>query len=216
MHSGDGCRHGASACPPRAPPHPRRGSRAPELDEFWQIVDLVIEAIPDRHGEACTCCGATLDEHDRHVRLLLPDRIADRPEAERLQGVGLSNSDPSRAHFLEAAAYGCFVRSLLRVRLTDGYSLTYGLWVRVTPETAQRLGRVWDNEDYFGLRFEGWLGNALPGLGHLDAPVTVGVVLAGDLPRILGSTDAALQAALSETHDRVPVLEAAGHRAQLS
>lgn len=207
-----------------APRLARRGRRLtrdealahPRLDEFWHVVDQVIEAIPHRHARDCTCCGGALDEHDRHVRLLLPDRIAERSEAERLLGVGLSDSDPSRAHFLEAAAYGCFVRSLLRVRLTDGYSLTYGLWVRVTPETAQRLGRVWENEDYYGLRFEGWLGNALPGLGHLDAPVTVGVVLAGDLPRVLGSPDPAAQTALSETHERVRILEAAGHPAQLS
>lgn len=201
-----------------APPNARLGERLtreqalthPRLAAFWQVNDTILEHLSSAHDDRCTCCGHDLHEYDRHLRFRLPDRVADLPDAERTPGIGLSDEDPMRADFLEAGDLGCFVRVLLRLPLTEGYSLTYGAWVRVTPETAQRIGRLWASDLYVTLRFDGTLANALPLLGHLDAPVSAAVVLTGSLPNVVGSTDERLAADLCTAHERVAMLAAAG------
>ena len=205
---------GGSGAPARA----RLGKRLtrdealvhPRADLFWHVNDLILERLSAPHDDQCACCGHDLDEHDRHVRFRLPDRVAQLPDAEHTAGIGLSDSDPMRADFLEAGALGCFVRSLLTIPLTEGYALTYGAWVKVTPETAQRIGRLWGSDLYVSLRFEGTLANELPLLGHLDAPVSAAVVLADSLPKVVGSTNDRLAADLRGPHDHGSMLEAAG------
>lgn len=183
----------------------------PRLEQFWEVNDLVLEHLAGEHGTACSCCGGALDEFDRHVRFRLPDVIAALPDAEHTAGVGLSNHDPERADFLESADHGCFVRSLLRLPLTGGYALTFGVWLEVSPETAQRIGRLWSSDLYFTLAFEGRLANALPLVGALGAPVTAGAPMPAEgIPLVRTSTDPALAQALTVPQDAAAAFEAAG------
>lgn len=185
------------------------------LELFWEVNDLVIEHLAERHAERhasdCSCCGGDLDEFDRHLRFRLPDVVADLPEAERTPGIGLSDRDADRADFLESAEHGCFVRSLLRLPLSDGYSLTYGVWVEVTPETAREIGRLWSSELYFTLRFEGRLANDLPLVGGLGAPVTASAPMPADgIPLVRSSSDPDLALALMAPGDAAAAFEAVG------
>ena len=116
-----------------------------------------------------------------------------------------------RADFPLSADHGCFVRALLRLPLTDGYSLTLGVWVEVTPETAPRIGRLWSSDLYFTVRFEGRLANDLPTVGGLGAAVTAAAPLPADgIPHVRSSTDEALERALRTEHDAATVFAAAG------
>lgn len=183
----------------------------PRLSRFWEVNDLVIEHLFQGHGTGCSCCGGELDEHDRHLRFGLPDVIAALPEAERTSGVGLSDPDPVRADFLESPEHGCFVRSLLRLPLSGGYALTLGVWVEVTPETAQRIGRLWSSDLYFTLRFEGRLANELPVVGALGSPVTAAAPIPADgIPHVRSSSDPALERTLRSEQDAATVFAAAG------
>lgn len=205
-----------------APPQARLGRRLtreealehPRLDQFWAVNDLVLERLADGHRghpSGCSCCGGDLDEYDRHIRFRLPDVVAALPEAEHAAGVGLSDRDPDRADFLESAEHGCFVRSLLRLPLTGGYALTLGVWLEVTPETAQRIGRLWSSELYVTLAFEGRLANELPVVGALGAPVTASAPMPADgLPLVRTSPDPALADALAHPQDASVVFDAVG------
>lgn len=159
------------------------------------------------HPDHCTC-GAHLVDSDLHVRLGLPDRVLALPEGEKTPGVGIDNTDPWRAVFLEEPTLGCFVRSTLRLPLTEDSSLTYGLWVRVSMADAQRIGRVWRTEEYAELRFDGWLANKLDPFDHLDAPVHVEVEAANELPHVVSSDSVPLQALLNTASERNAVLDA--------
>jgi hypothetical protein len=183
----------------------------PRLEQFWVLNDLVLEHLAQGHGTSCSCCGHELDEYDRHVRFRLPDVIAALPDAERTPGVGLSNPDPVRADFLESAEHGCFVRSLLRLPLTGGYALTFGVWIEVTPETAQQIGRLWSSDLYFTLRFDGRLANELPVVGAAGAPVTAAAPVPADgIPHVTASPEPRLAHALVTPQDAAGMLTAAG------
>lgn len=189
---------------PQALAHPR-------LSQFWDVNDLVIEHLAGRHGTGCSCCGGALDEFDRHLRFRLPDVVAALPDAEHTTGVGLSDREPDRADFLESADHGCFVRSLLRLPLTGGYTLTFGVWLEVSPETAQQIGRLWSSELYFTLRFEGRLANELPLVGALGAPVTASAPVPADgLPLVRTSSDPSLAQALAHPLDAASVFDVVG------
>ena len=160
------------------------------------------------HPDGHCACGANLDDADFNVRLGLPDRVFALPEREHTPGVGMDTPDPSRAVFLEEPDLGCFVRATFRLPLTDGASLTYGLWIRVPATVAQTIGRVWRTDDYGTLRFDGRLGNGIAPFGLLDAPVQVEVTTPDELPRVVGSESEALQALLHTESDRSSVLAA--------
>lgn len=166
----------------------------PLLGTFWEVVDEVLDHIAKEsepaHEGRCSCCDGELDEHDRHFRFGLPDRVAVLPGGHETAGIGMSDPDPYAADFLESADLGCFVRAMLRTPLTDGYALTCCVWVAVTPEDARRIGSAWgDPSLYAALRFEGKLANALPHFGLLDAPVSVAAGLLGTLPSVVSSDD---------------------------
>jgi len=183
----------------------------PRLDQFWAVNDVVIEHLADGHPSGCSCCGGDLDEFDRHIRFRLPDVVAALPDGEKTPGIGISDRNPERADFLESADHGCFVRSLVRLPLTGGYALTFGVWLEVTPETARDIGRLWSSELYFTLAFEGHLANELPLVGALGAPVTASAPLPADgIPLVRTSSDPDLALALTTPRDAAAVFDAVG------
>lgn len=120
----------------------------------------------------------------------------------------MDSPDPYRAVFLEEPNAGCFVRATLRLPLTEGASLTYGLWIRVSPAVAQAIGRVWGTDEYAQLKFDGWLGNSVAPFGLLDAAVQMQVITPEDLPRVVSSASEALQGLLHTESDRSTVMAA--------
>jgi hypothetical protein len=51
---------------------------------------------------------------------------------------------------------------LVPIRLTGGYTVTFGAWLGVHPDDLRRAFDVWWTQDYTGLQLEGRLANMLP------------------------------------------------------
>jgi hypothetical protein len=100
---------------------------------------------------------------------------------------------------------GTFVRSLLPVRLTGGYTVTFGVWIGVHPDDLQRAFASWWEPEYVNLRLDGRLANALPGWGLLAAQVDAAVLNADQTPYVVNSSDPDLARVLADEwpHDEV-------------
>ncbi len=57
---------------------------------------------------------------------------------------------------------GPFVRCLLPVHLTGGFTLTFGVWLAVHPDDLQHAFRVWWEPEYRELELDALLANRLP------------------------------------------------------
>ena len=104
-----------------------------------------------------------------------------------------------------------FVRSLLPVRLSGGFTVTFGVWVGVSPGDLQTAFRLWWSDDYPTLRLQGRLANALPGWGHLGAPVIVAVLDTDHTPYCVSSSHEELHAVLSREWPHADVLDRLPH-----
>jgi hypothetical protein len=93
----------------------------------------------DPHMTICASCGRGAQDHDRHVRFRLPDPVLATDEQDRVDGAWQSGPDSMTSVMMEIPAHGAFVRALLPVRLTGGFTVTYGLWVGIRPEDLQCL-----------------------------------------------------------------------------
>jgi hypothetical protein len=101
----------------------------------------------------------------------LPDPVlAVPPEEMASRSWG---SDP----LLQVQGVGAFVRVLLPIRLTGGYSLTVGTWLAIDPANLRPVWEGWDTDAYASLVLEGFLANAIPPWGDavLSAPATAAV-----------------------------------------
>ena len=156
----------------------------------------------------CPACGRRLSEHDRHVRFTLPDPVLDRDVREDADGVWMSHADARGSVFLSVDGIGSFVRALLPVRLTGGYSVTFGVWVGVAHEEMLRAHDVWFAQSYSGLVLEGYLANKVAPWSVLGAPVRLEVRNPDETPYCVSSPDSELSGVLGNTWDHEPVLAA--------
>ena len=157
----------------------------------------------------CPDCGRPLDAHDRHWRFTLPDVIAAVPEQDRGQ-IWQSEPDPRRAVLMQRDRTDGFLRALLPVRLTGGFTLTFGVWVRVRPADLHRAMRLWWAPEYRDLVVDGWLANAIAPWGLHGAPVTVLVRDPDQVPYCDSSPDPRLRRVLREQWPHESVLAAYG------
>ena len=63
------------------------------------------------------------------------------------------------------------MRALLPVSLTDGFRVTFGVWLAIDPAELAPVFNVWWQPEYQDLRLSGWLANAIEPWGLLAAPV---------------------------------------------
>ena len=154
---------------------------------------------------ACPTCGRPVDAHDRHVRFRLPDPVLAAPDQERTEGTWLSHADANQSVMMMVPTVGTFVRSLLPVRLTGGYTVTFGVWIGVHPDEPQRAFAIWWEPEYVDLRLDGRLANALPGWGLLATQVDAAVLDVDETPYVVRSSDPTLDRVLSDEwpHDEV-------------
>ena len=107
---------------------------------------------------SCPKCGRPLEEHNRHIRFGVPEPILSIPEKERA-ALTWGNDVLMRVE-----GVGGFVRILIPVKLTGGYTVTYGAWLSVEYADLRRAWEVWqDDSSYEQLRLSGVLANMLPG-----------------------------------------------------
>jgi hypothetical protein len=155
----------------------------------------------------CPTCGRTLDEHDRDVRFTLPDPVLDLPKGDTTEGVWMSGSNARVSVMMQVPGAGAFIRALLPVKLTGGYTVTYGVWVGIHPEDLQRAFTVWWAPEYVDLRLSGRLANRIQPWGLLAAPVELGVLDADATPYCVSSRDPTLAAVLAQEWDHTRVLD---------
>jgi hypothetical protein len=155
--------------------------------------------------EVCPTCGRPIDAHNRHVRFRLPDPVNELPDRERTPGAWLSHDEPEPSVMMQVPNVGAFVRCLLPVHLTGGFTVTFGVWLAVHPDELQRAFRVWWDPAYADLVLDGWLANALPGWGLLATPATARVRDVDQTPYIAATDEALLHAVLSDewAHEEV-------------
>jgi hypothetical protein len=150
----------------------------------------------------CPKCGRPIDAHDRHIRFALPDPVLDVPEAEREERTWGNDV------LLQVQAVGCFVRVLLPVHLTGGYTVTFGTWLGVTPEDLRRSYEVWEQPAYMSLELEGRLANAVPpwGAAVFAKPASARVRDPNQAPYLESSPDPQLSDVLSREWPHEEVL----------
>ena len=118
----------------------------------------------------------------------------------------MSHDSPEQSVMMQVPNVGPFVRCLLPVHLTDGYTVTFGVWIGVHPDDLQRAFGVWWEPDYRDLVLEGRLANSLPGWGVLAAPLTAVVRDIDQAPYVSRSPDHLLEEVLSRDWPHEDVL----------
>jgi len=164
---------------------------------------------PSRMTTSTTCatCGRALDAHNRHVRFKFPDPVLATSEDQRAR-TWQSDPDPNRAVMMQVPEVGPFLRALLPVHLSGGYTLTFGLWLLVRPDDLQRAFRVWWSPEYSLFKVDGWLANAIPPWGLLTAPVSAVVRDPNQTPYCDKSSEPTLARILGEEWPHEDVLGA--------
>jgi hypothetical protein len=131
--------------------------RAPEL-----AADLAFASAPRivHHSlvtmASCALCGRPLDEHNRHLRFHLPEPVLDVPRPEREARTWGNDV------LMQVLGVGAFVRVLVPIHLTGGYTVTFGAWLGVDPDDLRKAYGVWHTDDYRDLELDGRLANMLP------------------------------------------------------
>lgn len=149
-------------------------------------------------ADTCPSCGRPLDLHDRHIRFTLPDPVRDMPDWEEAPGTWMSHEDADGSVMMVIPDAGPFVRALLPVRLTDGHTITFGVWLLVHPSDLQHTFDVWWGPEYRDLRINGWLANAIEPWSLLAAPVEAAVRNVEETPYCEHSSDPDLDRVLRE------------------
>jgi hypothetical protein len=157
-------------------------------------------------------CGRTLDAHNQHFRFNLPEPVLDAPERERTPGTWMSHADARSSVMMQVPNVGPFMRALLPVRLTGGYTVTFGVWLAVHPDDLQHIAAVWWEPDYARLVVRGWLANTLPVWGLLAKPVLAVVRDPEQTPYCTESPDETLAEVLSAEWPHDLVLDAISSR----
>jgi hypothetical protein len=158
--------------------------------------------------QTCPDCGRALSSHDRHVRFTLPDPVLSHGIDVGSETFWMDGPEPARSDFIAVDGLGSFARALLPVRLTGGHTVTFGVWLGLSPEEMERAIDGWHSPEYADLRFEGRLANAIPPWDVLRAPVSVEVRDPAQVPYCSSSTDAALAMVLDDIWDHELVLSA--------
>lgn len=152
----------------------------------------------------CRTCGRPIDEHNRHVRFVLPDPVLAVPESERAERTW--GADP----LLQVQGIGAFVRVLLPIQLTGGFSLTAGTWLAINPSMMRDVWELWETPAYAELVLDGYLANALPPWGDkvLGVPAVAAVRDPTQWPYVNRSDAPTLQTVLSREWPHDTILEA--------
>jgi hypothetical protein len=150
--------------------------------------------------EPCVTCGIAPDPQGRpfSITFTLPDVHYDiHPELLDTWG-----DDP----FLAIKDVGFYLRVLLPVKLTDGYSVNFGTWLKIDPEVFHAAWNKWNFPEYKDFAFDGLLANRLePWKPTLRTHVKAKVLDVAQVPFVVESPDPLGTRIITETwpHDEV-------------
>jgi hypothetical protein len=150
-------------------------------------------------------CGREADDHERDVRFRLPDPVLQSDQQHLVAGTWMSDDDPGVAVMMQVPEFGPFVRSLLPVRLSGGFTVTYGVWVSISPEDLQRAFEVWWKPEYAEMQLAGRLANEVPPWDVFRAPVDLAVRDSTEIPYCVSSSNSELAQVIADewNHDLV-------------
>jgi hypothetical protein len=105
--------------------------------------------------EPCAVCGIAPDPQARPFSITFgyPD-VYFEIEEELLDTWG---EDP----FLAIKNVGFFLRVLLPVKLTDGYSALFGTWLEIDADDFRKAWNAWNFPEYADLVVEGYVANEI-------------------------------------------------------
>src|SRR5262249_60769605 len=100
---------------------------------------------------------------------------------------------------MQVQGVGSFVRVIVPVKLTGGYTVTFGAWLWVSPDDIRRAFEIWWKPEYVGLRLSGRLGNMLPGWEEETylKPVDAAVLDQSHAPYAVDSSDGFMKMVLT-------------------
>ena len=152
----------------------------------------------------CPSCGRPLDDHNRHIRFGVPEPVLDVPESERAARTWGNDV------LMQVRDVGSFVRILVPVKLTGGYTVTYGAWLSVRPEDLRHAWEQWWAPTYGSLRLNGLLANMLPGWESESyvKPLEAAVLDVEQVPYAVDSTDKFMRHVLQDEWPHEAVLAA--------
>ena len=108
---------------------------------------------------------------------------------------------------MQVQGVGAFVRILVPIKLTGGYTMTYGAWLGVHPDDLRRAWEVWRTPEYTELRLHGLLANILPSCGSdtYGKPLEAAVLDVDHVPYAVNSPDEFMRRLLQDQwpHDMV-------------
>jgi len=151
--------------------------------------------------EPCACCGIAPDPRGRPFSIVFeqPDVVSEI-EPELLDTWG---SDP----FLAIKNVGFFVRVILPVQLTDGYSVAFGTWLEVRDYDFREAWRTWNAPEYAKLALDGYVANDIePWSPFPHAMVRAVVRDVEQVPYLATSDDPLFARILGETLPHADVL----------
>lgn len=146
-----------------------------------------------------------MSDHDRHFRFELPVPVLDSPEGVRVPGTWLSHENANASVLMHVPDAGPFVRALLRVNLTEGHLVTFGVWVSISPDDLRRSFAVWHDDHYIDLQLDGVLANDIAPWKLVGLPVRLRVLDKEHTPYCVSSSDPLLESVLSSTwaHEKI-------------
>ena len=159
----------------------------------------------------CSICGRPIPRHDRHVRFRLPEPVLNSPAREHAPGTWLSHASAEHSVMMQIPSVGAFVRALLPVSLTGGYTVTFGVWVGVDPAELQRAFAVWWEPQYQDLALQGFLANSIPPWNLFGVPVSLTVRDQDHVPYCSASPDQHLERVLRDQWPHAEILDALPH-----
>jgi hypothetical protein len=120
--------------------------------------------------------------------------VLDVPEAERAERTWGNDV------LMQVQGVGEFVRILIPIKLTGGYTVTFGAWLSVSPEDLRHAWKIWWKPEYARLRLTGVLANKLPGweCDTYVKPLVAAVVDPDKVPYALDSPDVFMRRVLTE------------------
>ena len=159
----------------------------------------------DPFQPVCALCGHALSDHDKNIRFEWPDPVRFSELKENTPGTWLSHADAYTSVMMQVPGISPFVRALLPVHLTGGHSVTFGVWVAISPDDLQRTYRTWWDEDYQNLALDGVLANDVPPWKLVGLPVKLRVLNVDHTPYCVSSSDELVESVLSEVwpHDDI-------------
>ncbi|WP_405061620.1 DUF2199 domain-containing protein [Kribbella sp. NBC_01505] len=149
-------------------------------------------------GRLCGC-GQSIDGAHQNVRFTLPDPVLELPAAEATPGTWMSHGTARESVMMQVPGAGPFVRVLLPIQLDQGHTLTYGVWLAVSPDDLQRTFATWWEPEYADLRLNGLLANSIHPWDLLYTPATATVRNPNETPYLTTSPDPSLTTVLTTT-----------------